>query len=947
MDELFGSGHFDVAFFDEMYAKYKADPNSVEPSWQELFQQIDQENRVSAKPVSAKQMPVDQTARIDQSVAVTPLPQAQKKEAEMRIRELIQAYRIYGHLMAHLNPLDENPPPEPPELNLNTLGFRLPELEMLFPTLGLLDQEVATLNEIIDTLRLIYCNKIGVEYVGTHSTEMEKWLQDHIEPSRFRLNLSIDQKQMILQQLNKSELFESFLHTKYVGQKRFSLEGGETLIPILEAIIEKAAALNTDEFIIGMAHRGRLNVLCNIMNKSYTDIFSEFEDHYIPDSYEGTGDVKYHKGFFSEILTLGGHRISVTLTPNPSHLESVDPVVEGQARARQAQKGDLAKHERVLPILIHGDAAISGQGVVYETLQLSKVPGYTTGGTIHIVINNQIGFTTIPSEARSTHYCTDIAQAFGCPVFHVNAEDPEGCFYVSQLAVEMRQKFHCDVFIDMLCYRKYGHNESDEPAFTQPLEYSIIKKKKTIRELYRDSLIHQGVLEKFMAEQLEGEFKKALQVAMKMTKDQITDQAKTKKIKKETKSEENLFKPVETGVPLKVLQALALRFCSVPEDFNIHPKVQHGVSERLASVMQLPDAKQVDWGTAELLAYATLLVEGVPIRISGQDSSRGTFSHRHAIWIDQEIEKRYSPLSHLEKDQGRFEIYNSPLSEFAVLGFDYGYSMAYPESLVIWEAQFGDFGNGAQVIIDQYIATAEQKWGKKVGITLFLPHGYEGQGPEHSSGRIERFLTLAGRDNMIIVNPSTPVQFFHLLRRQMIRPMRKPLIVFTPKALLRLPACVNPITDFSQGHFEEILEDQEANPALIKRLAFCSGHIYYDLAAAREANKAKDLAVVRIEQLYPTNSEKLKEIMQKYPHLAECLWVQPEPENMGPWDYIKPVLQALLPKEIPLRYIGRQRSAAPAVGSHALHKKEHAAILEAVFPKKPENEIDIGAMQRV
>lgn len=622
------------------------------------------------------------------------------------------------------------------------------------------------------------------------------------------------------------------------------------------------------------------------------------------------------------------------LIPNPSHLESVDPVVEGEVKAKQVLIGDKDQ-VKIIPILIHGDAAISGQGVVYETLQLSGLEGYSTGGTIHLVINNQIGFTTVPSDSRSTPYCTDIAKAFGAPVFHVNAEDPEGCVYVTHLAVELRQTFHCDVFIDLNCYRKYGHNEADEPAFTQPLEYQLIRKKKPIREIYQDELVRQGALEKHIAESMEMKFKESLQSALQSIKISEKQAEQNKNSENNSSKKEPAGQPISTQVPQKVLLEAARSFCHVPEDFNIHPKLAQLLKERLAMVMEGKEAKPVDWGMAEMLAYASLLLEGIHVRISGQDCCRGTFSHRHAMLMDQIKEKAYYSLSHLKNSKALFDIYNSPLSEFAVLGFELGYSLGNPEALVIWEAQFGDFANGAQLVTDQYLVSQEQKWGQKSGLVLFLPHGFEGQGPDHSSGRIERFLQLAGHQNIRIVYPTMPAQMFHLLRLQTLNPVRKPLIVFTPKGLLRLPECVNSLEDISQGSFQEVLDDPHP-PKQVKKLVFCTGRIFFDLIAARAKTKVQEMAIVRIEQLYPLNVERLKEILTQYQGFSECIWVQEEPANMGAWDYIRPQLRGLLGQGKEAKYMGRPRSATPAVGSHAMHKKEHAALIHALFSEYQE-----------
>lgn len=952
LDSLLNAGIFNLDVIEDQYARYMKDPSSVDASWRQVFQHLEVSENKDLKENNLLQTPKRPALSIspgvpslapeevgERSVLYYPRVQLAVEGQDLRIHDLIEAYRTYGHLAALTNPIAMQSVEEPPQLKLEKFGFTKHDLSSYFPTFGLFEEETAPLLDILNALKSTYSDKIGVEYMGIHSLELESWLQQQVEHKRFRLELSIDQKQMILQHLNKSELFESFIHTKYVGQKRFSLEGAETLIPMLSTIIDFGAAHGIDEYVIGMAHRGRLNVLSNIFDKSYADIFSEFEEGYIPASVEGSGDVKYHKGFYSEVKTVHGHPVSLTLTPNPSHLESVDPVVEGQVRGRQVLRGDDQEQKKVLPLLIHGDAAISGQGVVYETMQFCHLDGYSTGGTLHLVVNNQIGFTTVPKDSRSTHYCTDIARIFGAPIFHVNAEDPEGCVYAAQLALELRQKFHCDVFIELMCYRKYGHNETDEPAFTQPIEYQIIRKKQSIREIYRDHLIQQGVMEKHVAEALEAEFKAALSEALKAKK--IPGKDHLKKVEKPfVSANEEIFQKIQTGVSKQVLQEIGIKICYVPEKLMIHPKLAVLQKERLAMLKDGQGGRPLDWGMAELLAYGSLLWNGTSIRLSGQDSCRGTFSHRHAMLMDQVKEQGYVPLKHLKPDQGRFDVYNSSLSEYAVLGFEFGYSVACQEALVIWEAQFGDFSNGAQIIIDQYISTAEQKWSQKFGLTLFLPHGYEGQGPEHSSGRIERFLTLAGDYNLQIVNPTTPAQLFHLLRRQVLRSLRKPLIVFTPKGLLRHPACVNHLDDFVQGSFQEILDDPHP-PKRTRRLVVCSGRIYYDLIAEREKRAVDDMSIVRIEQLYPLDSERLKAVIGRCFGLKACFWVQEEPSNMGAWDFMRPILKEFLPQEIELSYVGRTRSASPAVGSYAQHKKEHAAIMHALFETKDPSIFDI------
>lgn len=891
--------HANMDILEALYQEYQKNPQALDPSWRHYFQQIDSQSKTS---VSSSLLTDDG-----------------------RIVQLIDAYRHHGHLAAKTNPIAVGEIPLPSELDLSSLGFQTEELNQIFPTKGLLAKGTAPLQDILLTLQKLYSNQVGVEYKGIANPKLEQWIQQEIEAGYFNRPLSLEQHKLILHYLNRSELFESFLHTKYVGQKRFSLEGAETLIPMLGLLIEQGAETDLEEVVLGMAHRGRLNVLSNILHKSYKEIFSEFEEGYIPESFEGTGDVKYHKGYTSDlVLTHIGKKIKLTLPSNPSHLESVDSVVEGITRAKQSIKHD-EERRRIIPILIHGDAALSGQGVVYETLQFQHLPGYTTGGTLHIVINNQIGFTTIPRDSRSTHYCTDIAKAFGAPILHVNAEDPETCILATFFAHEIRQRFHCDVFIDLYCYRKYGHNESDEPAFTQPIEYQLIRKKRPIREIYRDHLISVGVLEKKMAEELEGQFKSDLQKAHEEVKS-ITTQEQNHSIPFDYQPKYS-FQAVHTHVSEEILKKVSQQFSQIPSNFKVHAKLEHLIRERLAMV---EENKPIDWGMAEYLAYATLLWEGISIRISGQDSSRGTFSHRHALWVDQTKEQEYFPLAHLKADQGHFEIWNSPLSEFAVLGFEYGYSVACPRGLTIWEAQFGDFSNGAQVVIDQYIASGEQKWSQQSGLVLFLPHGYEGQGPEHSSGRLERFLMLAGHENMVIVNPTTPAQFFHVLRRQVLGTIRKPLIIFTPKGLLRYPFATSGLQELVEGRFNEILDDS-VQFIQASRVVLCSGRVYYDLLAERNRLKRGNIALIRIEQLYPLHQTALKEILKRYSGCQEFLWVQEEPKNMGAWQFIRPYLEEILPEKSLLKYVGRPISAVPATGSHIHHHHEYLNILNQVF----------------
>jgi len=870
---------------ERVYQLYLQDPQSVEPSWRYFFEGM--------------------------GFAESSKPQSSKPHADLRLFQLIEAYRQWGHLKVRCNPISLTAPQDPAVLKPAHWGFKQEELSSSVFSFGLVKQERCSLKELIGALEKIYCGSIGIEYMHIQNEKLRHWIQTRLESSSGFV-FSNQEKKQLLHHLNQSELFETFLHTKYAGQKRFSLEGLETLIPLLSMLIERGSSLNVQEAVIGMSHRGRLNVLANILGKSYSQIFHEFEDHYAPNQEEGTGDVKYHKGFVGSLTTGSGKEVCVVLAANPSHLESVDPITEGIARAKQEEKTKQA----VLPILIHGDAAVAGQGVVYETLQIAKLPGYETGGTVHIVANNQVGFTTSPQDSRSTLYCSDLAKAFNAPIFHVNAEDPLSCTYVAKLCAEIRQEFGCDVFIDLNGYRKYGHNEGDEPTFTQPLEYALIRGKQSIYTLFCKQLILEGVLTEVEAQTLQREFKETLQKALQ----EIPPPSSSVQ-------EERIQPPVPhiaTTVSAQRLKDLASTFCRVPEGFKIHPKV-HQLQQSRLNMLQ----DKIDWGMGEHLAFATLLDEKISIRLSGQDVGRGTFSHRHALIVDQVTGAHYFPLAHLNSLQGSFKAYNSPLSEYAVLGFDFGYSITNPSTVVIWEAQFGDFANTAQVPIDQYIASSEQKWGISTRLTLMLPHGYEGQGPEHSSARMERFLQLCAQDNMRVVNGSTPAQLFHVLRQQGHFSTRKPLVIFTPKALLRHPSCVSTLQDLTEGKFQEIIEDTTiSNPT---KLLLCSGKVYYDLIQEREKKQAFHTAIARIEQLYPFPEETFLQLLNRYKELKEISWVQEEPSNMGAWEFVRPQLNQLLGGKEALQYYGRERSASPAAGSYALHKKQLAALLETAF----------------
>lgn len=911
------------ALYDDMYRKWEKDPASVDASWRKAFSQFDKAPSPADRGIVPELFPPKYKS---------PEGNAQGDLLNEKVRRLIHAYRTWGHLEAHFNPLE--PPCGDKEELLKLEGFGLSEADLsaFCPTLGLLEKEFAPLYEIVERLKKIYTNQVGYEFMNHLLLEEQNWFISQIEGEEKELSLT--EKQMILEQLSKSEIFETFMHTKYVGQKRFSIEGAETLIPMMEEAVQVGADLGIQEFVIGMAHRGRLNVLSNILNKSYADIFYEFDEGYFPEDFSGTGDVKYHKGFESTRKTLKDISVKLTLAPNPSHLESIDGVVEGQVRGKQDRLNGAYSKQNVMPILIHGDAALAGQGVVYETLQMQGLEGYSTGGTLHFVINNQIGFTTTPKEGRSTRYCTDIAKAFGNPVIHVNGEDPEGAIKAVKLAVKYRQKFHRDIFIDLVCWRKYGHNESDEPFFTQPELYSRIKQKKSIRELYNDVLVHSGVLEQVIAESIEKEFKHALSEAKESLALKKSPEAK--------KGLQSVYTSpqIQTGVPKDQLLAIGKRLATLEEDIKIHPKID---SLRKDRESMMKEDRLIDWGMGEILAYGSILWDGRPVRISGQDVERGTFSHRHAVWLDQTTSKKWIPLNHLREGQGKFSIWNSHLSEFAVLGFDYGYSLSVPQGLTVWEAQFGDFSNGAQVIIDQYLASAEQKWAQKSNLVLFLPHGYEGQGPEHSSGRLERYLSLAAHDNLRIANPTTPRQHFHLLRRQVLDPVAKPLIVFTPKALLRNQNCMSKLDGLTFGTFDEILDDPEP-PESPKKIVFCSGKIYYDLKAHIQKIKDFSTVIVRIEQLYPLNEKKLQKIVERYKGVKEFIWAQEEPKNMGAWTFISPLLNKILQKEI--IFVGRESSASPAAGIYVFHKKEIHDIMEDVFAKDRPTTYEIAGQIR-
>jgi 2-oxoglutarate dehydrogenase E1 component len=857
---------------------------------------------------------------------------------EAGIMQMINAYRVRGHLIADLDPLGSEPSYHP-ELDPETYGLTIWDLDREFLT-GSLGQAigeagpktVATLREILETLRDTYCGKIGAEYMNIQAPEQKRWLQQRMEPEGNRWPLDRETRVRILRNLIAAEEFEHFLHSRFVGQKRFALEGAETAAAILEEIIERAADRNVQEIVIGMAHRGRLNLLANVVGKDVKQIFSEFEGEIDPASTQGSGDVKYHLGARGTRPTDSGREITVAVSPNPSHLEAVDPVVEGIVRPKQDRLGDTAR-ERVIPVLVHGDAAFAGQGVVAETLNLSQLDGYTTGGTIHLIINNQIGFTTLPDESRSTPYSTDVARGVQAPIFHVNGDSPQAAIRVAQMAFDYRQQFKKDVVIDMICYRRHGHNEGDDPSYTQPILYRKIKEHPSVATQYAERLVREHIIFPDEVQQMKKEVSQRLSDAYDAVQEQA-ERFEVQELSAVPNEDIGSFCP-RTSVNQQVLERVIRGITGFPEDFHLHPKLRGFVDRRRdAAAKDTP----VDWAFGEALAFGTLVLEGTPVRLSGQDSGRGTFSQRHLAFYDSENGKSHIPLQHVSPDQARFEVWDSSLSEYAVLGFEFGFSVADPLTLVIWEAQFGDFANGAQIMIDQFIASAEQKWGQPSGLVMLLPHGFEGQGPEHSSARIERFLALCAENNMQIANCTTPAQYFHLLRRQMYggadrRGTRKPLVVFTPKSLLRHPRAVSRIEDFTSGGFAEIIDDT-VDPANVTRIVFCSGKVYYDLLTAREERKADHVAVVRVEQLYPFASDQANEILARYAKSAEVVWAQEEPRNMGAWRVIRECIQpALDPTKRELRYVGRPESASPATGSGKRHQQEQAEIVnDALTP---------------
>lgn len=902
------ASRWNADLIDQKYEAWLSDPQSIDAEWRAFFEGFEL---------------AQSTSEID-IANVSPSSADSDATRQARAIGLIYAYRSIGHTIAKFNPLDHDAPTNP-RLTLERLGFTEADLDRVFHTGNYLGGVEMTLRELIERLEKTYCHTIGAEYIHIQETPKRRWIQARIEPECFIPRFTKEEKHRIVRKIMQAEDFENFLQTRFVGQKRFSLEGGETVIACLESILNRCGKNKVDEIVMGMAHRGRLNVLANFLGKSFEYIFQEFSENYIPNTIHGDGDVKYHLGFETKRKAADGHEVEIRLAANPSHLEAVNPVVEGKARARQRIRKDLER-KAVLPILIHGDAAVAGQGIVAEVFNFSQLKGYRTGGTIHLVINNQIGFTTDPSEARSSRYCTDVAKIVEAPIFHVNGNDPLAVIAACEAAFDYRQTFGCDVVIDMYCWRKHGHNESDEPAFTQPLLYKTIASMKPIGRALAERLVASNEFNQKEIDAIEADYLKQLETAFESAKAKENHEIDPFTESNAKKQPPYNFKGYDTRIDKARLQHLAERLTLVPEDFSANKKIVRQLNAKLKA---FNEDSGIDWGMGEALAFGSLLMDGTPVRLSGQDCERGTFSHRHSVLYDDKTRESHVPLLHLKEGQAQFCVHNSLLSEAAVLGFDYGYSLDYPQMLCIWEAQFGDFVNGAQVIIDQFITSSESKWGRLSGLVMLLPHGYEGQGPEHSSARLERFLQSCAENNIQVCNLTTPAQYFHVLRRQMKREFKKPLIIMAPKSLLRHKDCVSKVENFTENEFWSILDDEVVTRKTAKRIILCSGKVYYDLENYRTENKVKDTAIVRIEQFYPLNSDLLKRIAANYPKADKIVWCQEEPRNMGGWTFIAPRLMEAL-ERMPL-YAGRKESASPAVGSLAMHKHEQAKLVKNAF----------------
>jgi len=931
-DSYLSSGN--EAYLEDLYETYLADPQAVAPEWRQYFETLMQRVARSTPDVSHAAVREEflRLARDSNRASVQGMESFQDQQQE-RVTELISAYRRLGHLKADIDPLGLYEGVYSPTLELAYYGFSDQDLKKTFSVGSYtgLNKSTATLSEIHQSLQRVYSNTIGFEYMHINRTDEVEWIRERIEQGWANFKPSNQEKQRILNRLVVADGIEKYIGFKYVGQKRFSLEGGDSLIPLLDTIINRSSEQNVKETVIGMAHRGRLNVLVNVVGKEPAGIFSAFEGKGISQTH--SGDVKYHLGYSSNVSTPFG-AMHIVLAFNPSHLEIVSPVVQGSTRARQRRRRDTEQHD-VLPIQIHGDAAFAGQGVVMETFNMSQARWFKVGGSIHIVVNNQVGFTTSnPQDARSTLYCTDIAKMVEAPILHVNANDPEAAYYAALFAIDYRNTFKRDVVIDLVCYRRHGHNEADEPSATQPLMYKVIKSMEVPYLIYAKRLLSEGVIEDQAEKKLVDAYRNALDKG-----ESVVDLAKESSYQFSVKWEPFIGKAwtekAKTAVTLKQLQSLAKKLEALPEGFVVQPQVK----KMLENQKKMAEGETpIMWGYAETLAYATLLEEGYPIRLCGQDAGRGTFAHRHAVLSDQGTGEVYIPLSHLSSNQAQINIVDSLLSEEAVLAFEYGYATTEPDFLVIWEAQFGDFANGAQVVIDQFISSGEQKWGKLCGLVMLLPHGYEGQGPEHSSARLERYLQLCAQDNMQVCVPSSPAQIFHLLRRQMLRPYRKPLIVMTPKSLLRNPMATSSLKDLSDGEFQLVIpEVDKVDPKKVDRIILCSGKVYYELLEQRRKSSLNNIAIIRVEQLYPFPEADCRKVLAAYTSAKEIVWCQEEPQNQGAWNTMQFYLTSLLSKGQTLEYAGRASSASPAVGYHSIHEKEQAALVSQALSRGKSN----------
>jgi 2-oxoglutarate dehydrogenase E1 component len=931
---LFGGS---ASAVEQFYEQYLEDPDSVPSSWRGYFESL---GDPQAEVVHSK-IRSDLLSEASEGHSRRRAGRGGRKQGvsagakQAAVSRLIQVYSLRGHQIADIDPLGIMERRMPGVLKLDYLGLTEADMDTEFYTGGLADRgdERMKLRDILSLLKQIYCGKIGIESAHVSRARERLWLRKRFEAGAGGDNFSEEERGWILEQLTAAEGIERYLHTRYVGQKRFSLEGGESLIPLLDDLIQRGGASGIREIVIGMAHRGRINVLVNILGKSPEELFEEFEGKYDPEELKGSGDVKYHKGFSADMKTPGGN-VHIALAFNPSHLEIVNPVVEGSVRARQQRRGDVERQE-VLPVLIHGDAAFAGQGVVTETFQMSQTNGFRTGGTVHIVVNNQIGFTTSrPSDARSTDYCSDVAKMIEAPIFHVNGDDPEAVLFVTRLALQYRQNFRKDIVIDLVCYRRHGHNEADEPAATQPIMYGKIRNHKTTRELYADRLLSNEVIAGDTAAKLQEVYRDRLDRGEPVPKSSLGMIGNEYTVDWAPYIDVDWDMPVDTTISPKKVGELGDRISAIPPDVRLHGRVQR-IMEGRAKMAR--GESHMDWGFAETMAYASLVDEGHNVRLVGQDSGRGTFFHRHAVLHNQLNNREYVPLSTIADRKEAFRVIDSLLSEEAVLGFEYGYASTEPQTLVIWEGQFGDFANGAQVLIDQFISSGEAKWGRLSGLTMFLPHGYEGQGPEHSSARLERFLQLCAEHNMQVCIPSTPAQMFHMLRRQQVRPYRKPLIVMTPKSLLRHKMSVSPLESLSDGKFELLIpEIENIQPENTRRVVFCSGKVFFDLMETREVNGVDDIALVRIEQLYPFPIEEYARLLADYSHVEEIVWCQEEPLNQGAWYQIKHRLQEPLQDHQQLYYAGRESAAAPASGIFKIHLQQQHALVEAALDIKSE-----------